>query len=181
MREAFISDIHFGSMDQDLVAWELALHILRADPPDLIFLGGDVMDFLNVSRYMKDPTWNFTLQDELDIGIHQLTRLREACPNSTIWLLPGNHDSPRMQKAIWSKIPELAGLRNLEYASLLQLKDMNIKCLEEGKPIKIGELWHLHGHEVLKSSRVNPAKGLLDALQGSAICVKNLINFQLIL
>lgn len=169
MTEAFISDIHFGTYDQDLVAWELCLETLRIDPVDLIFLGGDIFDFLNISRYLKDPTYNITFQEEIDAGEYQLERLRKVAPNSRIWLLPGNHDTPRLQKAIWSKIPELAGLRALRYENLIDFKSLDIECFPEGKPIKIGHLWHIHGHEVLRNARVNPAKAVLDVMQGNTI------------
>lgn len=76
IRIAQLSDVHFG--DENLSAVEAATAALRADPPDLVLITGDI------TRYAKT--------DELHAAKAWLDRLPRP------WLVtPGNHDAPYLQ------------------------------------------------------------------------------------
>jgi UDP-2,3-diacylglucosamine pyrophosphatase LpxH len=155
-REFFISDIHFPFHDE--AGWAVFLDAIKRVGPDLIFIGGDATDFYAISRFDRDPHRKLQLQAEIDVAVDRLTRLRMACPNTRIAYLMGNHDL-RLEKYLNSKAEELAGLR---------LKDNDIEYLPGGSKVKVGKLWHAHGHEIAGAG-ANVAKAKLHKFYANLI------------
>lgn len=73
MRIAHLSDIHFGGENVAAVAG--VAEMLRADPPDLTIISGDLTQFGEVKEFEAAAAWLKTLPDP-------------------ILVTPGNHDSP---------------------------------------------------------------------------------------
>src|SRR5438128_2520375 len=121
--EFYVSDVHFPY--EDKTAWNLAKQVLAALKPDILFLGGDIVDFYPVSRFDKDPARKRDLQKELDQTSEELTALREIAPNAEIIYEEGNHEH-RLIRTLWKKAEELAPLRSLALPELLSFKKLGI-------------------------------------------------------
>jgi UDP-2,3-diacylglucosamine pyrophosphatase LpxH len=154
--EAFLSDIHFPVHEQ--ATWNLTLRLLKKINPDVIFLGGDIFDMLPIGSYLKSPEKAIRLQEDLDIGIAELRRLRQSFPSAKIYFKCGNHET-RLTRFLFSRAAELAGLRKLHLRSLLDLDELDIEFIDNDEQFKIGELWHMHGNEIPVGS-VYPARNL---------------------
>ena len=168
MREVFLSDIHLGE-DEDLVAWEFALYVVGKLSPQMVFLGGDIVDCGPVSSYPRKPDPAGAFQAELDNASKHLTRLRKKVPSASILYLLGNHED-RLRRLLISKAPALWGLKSMSWSNLLNLDDLGIQLLPEGESYRVGKLHHIHGHELQGSSQVSPAYKLLQAINDSVIC-----------
>lgn len=155
--ELFMSDIHFPFHDKE--AWGLALRVLRKVQPDLIWLGGDIIDFYAVSHWERSPKRRTMLQDEIDVAVKELRKVRKAAPNARMVLQEGNHED-RLRRYLWGRAPELAGLAALELPKLLHFEKLGIEFIGHGNPTKVGHLWHIHGDEV-GGGYVNIARGKL--------------------
>ncbi len=154
--EAFLSDVHFPVHEQ--ATWNLSLRLCKKINPDIIFLGGDIMDNHVVSKYGHDPAYPFTIQDEIDVTICELTRLRRMFPRATIYYKEGNHEQ-RITKYTHSNAASLSSIKGIRLPALLKLDDLNIQWIPNEEKFKIGELWHMHGNEVSVGS-VYPARNM---------------------
>jgi predicted phosphodiesterase len=165
MLEIFLSDIHFPYEDKS--SWNLTLQVIKSLKPDLVFLGGDIVDFYSVSQYDKDPARKLSLQSDLDYTYEELTRLRKVAPNAKIVMLQGNHEH-RLDRFLNSKASELSSLNALKLENLLKLDSLKIQYIPNGTRVKIGKLWHLHGNEVAGAG-ANVAKAKFDRLGSNCI------------
>jgi predicted phosphodiesterase len=165
MRLAFLSDIHFGK-DEDLRAYRFAVSILKTLNLDKVFLGGDIFDHAAVSRYKKSLEVEGTLQEELDHGFVQLSRLRSAIPVETHFL-PGNHEK-RLVDYLSNNARAIGGLRALAYEKVYRLDELDIKFHPEGHPVKFGHLWLAHGHEFASGGQ-NPARTALNNVNSNVL------------
>jgi predicted phosphodiesterase len=165
MLECFLSDIHFPFHDP--AAWGLALKVVKKLRPELIWLGGDIVDFYAVSRYDKSPERKLRLQEELDVAHRELRRLRKSAPQARIVYQIGNHEE-RLTKYLWGKAPELASLRALSLPALLGFERLNIELITDHRPQPIGQLYHLHGH-LGPGGSVNAARGKANKFKDNVI------------
>lgn len=163
--EVFISDIHFPH--QDMQAWQVALNSIKVLKPDLIYLGGDIIDLNAVSKYPKRPVDTIQLQEELDVAYNELKRLRNIAPKTKIIYRAGNHED-RLIKYLINKAPELAALNDLSIPNLLKLKKLNIEYVANGTTERIGRLYHDHG-DLIKATSSNPARGIIEKTKESII------------
>lgn len=150
MLELHLTDIHFPYHEPK--AWEIVLRVAKAESPDIVWLGGDIVDFYQVSSFSKDPQRRLELQQDLDVAIHELGRLRKVCPRARIYYHEGNHEW-RLQKFLWDKASELSGLRGLKLSQLLDFRQLDIIHVSRGESRKIGELTHQHGDEQIKGGK----------------------------
>lgn len=118
-------DTHYPFHDPQAVAITEAL--VREVRPDLLVDMGDLLDCYTISRYSKDPSRKHDLQDEIDMGIAHLGRMREAAPRARRVLLDSNHFD-RLAKTIAgmsNEAREVARLRAfqgaLTWPNLLEL------------------------------------------------------------
>jgi predicted phosphodiesterase len=161
MLEIFLSDIHFPF--QDRAAWGLTLEVIKDLKPDLVFLGGDILDCYAVSKYDREPDRKLTLQQDLNYAYEEFTKIRKAVGKTAeIVYLEGNHEQ-RLTKFLRSKAEELSVLEALELKSLLKLNSLGIKWIPNGTRTRIGKLWHLHGNEI-GGGGANIAKAKFDRL-----------------
>lgn len=157
-RVAYLSDIHYPYHAPEAVG--LTIDLLGELAPQVVFFGGDIVDFYGVSSFLRDPQRRFSLQDELDLAKRELMRFRKACPKARFYFKEGNHER-RLQRYLYSTAPELARLRCLKLPELLSFDRLGVeRHIAEGERFKIGRLYYLHGHEFRLGS-VHPARTML--------------------
>lgn len=163
-KELFICDMHLPHADG--VSVNCALDYARECGVNKIVLGGDIVDFMSVSFWLRDPNER-DLQSEREIAIEFLSDLRNSFPNAEIYYLKGNHEK-RLETFIQSKAPEFWNMDELSISALLKLEANNIKYVDNeeqmrryGKPFAIGKLYHMHGHEIRSTfTPINVARNL---------------------
>jgi predicted phosphodiesterase len=107
-----IGDLHLPWHDPKVV--EIVLDVAKHEQVDEIVLNGDVVDFYNVSRYLKSSLdVQTTLEDELNAVKNFLIDLRKMFPDQKIMYIMGNHDA-RLDKHIIEKCPEFWNLFTLK-------------------------------------------------------------------
>src|SRR5271165_7217151 len=89
------NDIHFPYHDPTAI--ELAIEFAVWFKPHIIWLNGDIIDFYAISRFDKDPNRQLAMQDDIDMTIAFLGRLRGLFPDAEIIYREGNHEA-RLQK-----------------------------------------------------------------------------------
>lgn len=152
-----ISDIH--APYHDVVALEAALRYIKKQRPDGILLNGDIADFYSISRHQKNPTKR-DLKAELDSVRAILLHIRKRFPHCRIVFKQGNHEE-RWQHWLWNHAPEICDFPNMNLQNWFNLKELDIEYVDGKRPIMLGTLPVLHGHELPSgiASPVNPARG----------------------
>lgn len=150
----------------------LGLAVDKADEfdIDLVILNGDWADHFSISRWQKDPRQR-NFPEEIKTVVLSLEWIREVFPKARIVYKLGNHEE-RFQNYMELKAPELLGIPDFELYNVFKLKDYDIELVDEKKPIKLNELFVIHGHEYSFniSNPVNPARGLFLRAKVNAIC-----------
>ena len=150
-----ISDLHFPYQDNKAI--ESALNYGLDKKANCILINGDLIDFATISRHEKD--WRMrTVNEEFNAVRQFLVSLRKAFPNAKIVYKHGNHDE-RWEKYLYVKAPELFDVSDFQLEVLLKLGELKIETVKDKRPIKIGKLTALHGHELAGGAGgVNPAR-----------------------
>jgi len=163
----YLSDIHIPYHDPKAVS--LAVEVIRLLSPNIIFLGGDIIDFYPLSHFSKDPVRKQSLQYELDLT-HQFlaNKIRKHAPNARIFFQNGNHCA-RLTKYLWNHAEGLNSLRGLTVPELLQLSSLDIKWLSQEDKTYIGELGYFHGDEFASGGGVYPARNIFMKAPGNII------------
>ena len=125
----FLPDAHAPYHDERAV--ETALAFVRHYKPGVVFILGDWLDAYQLSRFDQRPDRRLELQNDIDACRGLLKKVRKSAPGAVVYYLRGNHER-RLQKYLWSKSPELSGLRALELPRLLTLSDYDIRYVERG-------------------------------------------------
>jgi UDP-2,3-diacylglucosamine pyrophosphatase LpxH len=121
------SDFHGRHVSR--FALSVFVDVARRVQPDVIVLNGDVVDFVDVSTWSKDPGSLLSLQDEIDfVNKYILSELRDACPKSQIDWVIGNHEY-RLVRYLSDTAPGLASLRCLQFENLLGVKEYKINLV----------------------------------------------------
>ena len=165
MVEIYLSDLHAPYHDK--AAWSLARKVISEIKPEMIFLGGDMIDCLSVSSYSKNPIHEGELQMELESTRKCLRQLRDLRPNAKMMFLEGNHED-RLRRYINQHAKAFASVSAISIDQLLTLEEFNIEYIPYKQPTQIGELWHIHGDEVAGGS-MNVARNIYLRLQASVI------------
>ena len=150
-----ISDLHFPYQDNKSI--ESALNYGLDKKVNCILINGDLIDFATISRHEKD--WRMrSVNQEFDAVRQFLVSLRKAFPQAKIVYKHGNHDE-RWEKYLYVKAPELFDVSDFQLEVLLKLGELKIETVKDKRPIKIGKLTALHGHELAGGAGgVNPAR-----------------------
>ena len=156
-RIGIISDLHIPYHSDQ--ACEAAVNKLLDNECDGLLINGDYCDFYAISRYQKDPEAR-SFGDELRMCREGLEWLRSQFPKARIVFKLGNHEE-RWDAFIWQRAPELYSVEACRIHELLKLSTMGIEIVADQRPIMLGKLPVLHGHELQKgiSAPVNPARG----------------------
>jgi predicted phosphodiesterase len=157
-RSLLLQDIHIPYHDN--AALNIAIEEGRRRKCDTIILNGDTADFYTVSDWERDPKHR-NFREEVESLKQFLGYLRGKFPKAEIWWKDGNHEE-RYWRYLRVKAPELWGIEEFSLRSVLHLDDYGVKYVGEMRPILLGKLFVLHGHEYRFpiSNPVNPARGL---------------------
>lgn len=163
-----LSDMHIPYHDRKVLA--TALEYGRRRKPDTVVLLGDVADHFACSFWQNDPRER-DFARERHMVMEFLSYLRELFPKAYVVYKLGNHED-RLERYMRVKAPELIGLECLEFPHLYNLPKLGISCIGDNRPIRIGKLNLIHGHEYkfAISNPVNPARGLYLRGKAHAIC-----------
>ena len=156
-RIGIISDVHVPYHSE--TAFAAAVEALKKESIDTLLINGDFADFYQVSKHQRDPNHR-RFSEELKSVVEGLEWLRHEFPKKRIVYKYGNHEE-RWDHFIWNRAPEIYDLANVRIDELTQCKRLGIETVGDQRPIMLGKLPVLHGHELGKSifSPVNPARG----------------------
>jgi predicted phosphodiesterase len=161
-----ISDVHIPYHDQDAVM--VALNYAASAGVDSVILNGDIIDFVHLSKFSKDPTKRNT-QFEIDMLYEFFCIIQAVLGDVKIFYKQGNHEF-RLENFLMIKAPELFGMEEFELPILAKFSDFGIEWIDKKRIILFDKLAVLHGHEFYGfSSAVNPARGLYLKSKKSAI------------
>jgi predicted phosphodiesterase len=162
-----LSDIHVPY--HNIQALTLALKYGLEHEVNTILLNGDIIDFYAISRFEKDPRKR-NFGHEVLMTRQFLATLRKLFPNAAIYYKCGNHDV-RYDHYIMRNAPDLLGMDEFNFESLMKLDELNITFIPDKQIIHAGNLTILHGHELGASvfSPVNIARGLFLRAKSDAL------------
>lgn len=153
-RVLIISDLHFPYQNNEAI--EVAINYGIEKDVNCVLINGDLFDFATISRHEKD--WKFRPAKEEIEAVNQFFEyLKDRLPNARIVFKCGNHDE-RFDKWMYHKAPEFLGIEEFTLAGYLRLAEKGIEYVTDKRPVKIGKLTVLHGHELNGSGGVNPAR-----------------------
>lgn len=150
-----ISDLHFPYQDNKAIT--AAIKYGLKEKVTCILINGDLLDFASISRHEKD--WRQrSVYEEFESVRNFLKMLRDKFPKAKIVFKEGNHDE-RWEKWLYVKAPELFDDPEYKLEVILRLGELKIDIVKDRRPVKIGKLTVLHGHEMAGTSGgVNPAR-----------------------
>lgn len=174
MKAAFLSDVHFPY--HGVKAWNLTLDILSHLEIDSIILGGDIIDFEPVSRFVEHPQRKLDLKPQIETSRRQLLRLRRAVGDIPITFMEGNHEY-RMARYLFQRAPELVGIDALSVQELLRLRDsdLDISWIDRTQVLNLGKLPVVHGDQI-RAGYVNTARSIYQKI-GSNLLVGHYHRF----
>lgn len=153
-RILILSDLHFPYQNNKAVT--VALDYGKDKKVDCILINGDLIDFANISRHEKD--WRHrNITHEFEAVKTFLKSLRSNFPKTKIVFKLGNHDE-RWEKFLYAKAPEIFDMPEFQLEVILRLGELKIDIVKDKRPILLGKLTVLHGHELMGMGGVNPAR-----------------------
>jgi len=154
-RTLIISDLHFPYQHNKSI--ELALDFGKQKKVDCILINGDLLDFATISRHEKDFRARSVVEEFESVRAF-LNALRKNFQKVKIVFKEGNHDE-RWEKWLYLKAPEIFDDIEFRLENRLGLGKLNIDIVKDKRPVKIGKLTVLHGHELAGGiGGVNPAR-----------------------
>lgn len=152
-----LSDVHVPYHSG--VAVKAAVEFLKTQSLAAILLNGDIADFYAISRYMKDPSKR-DFKGELEAVRAFLAWVRQTFPGIPIVLKEGNHEL-RWKHWLFQHASEISDDKRMSLSAWLDLDDHGITLVEDQRPVMLGKLPVLHGHELPKgmAAPVNVARG----------------------
>jgi predicted phosphodiesterase len=150
-----LSDLHFPYQDNKAI--DLAIKYGQKKQVTCVLINGDLLDMPQHSRHERD--WrNRSTKQEFDAVRQFLQYLRQEFPLARIIFKQGNHDE-RWEKWLYVKAPEIFDDKYFHLPQRLGFNELQIEEVKDKRPIKIGKLTVLHGHELSGGSGgVNPAR-----------------------
>ena len=100
--------------------------------PDVVYLNGDMLEAMEISRHPKIPGWTVPLQLEFDFVREMFTQIRRAGHNGDLIWGGGNHGIDRLAMYLTQVAKELAGLRTLRFDVLAGLNDLDVQLAQGG-------------------------------------------------
>jgi predicted phosphodiesterase len=153
-RILILSDLHFPYQNNKAIT--AALDYGKDKKVDCILINGDLIDFANISRHEKD--WRHrNITHEFEAVKTFLSSLRSNFPKTKIVYKLGNHDE-RWEKFLYAKAPEIFDMPEFQLEIILRLGELKIDIVKDKRPILLGKLTVLHGHELMGMGGVNPAR-----------------------
>lgn len=151
-----LSDLHFPYQNNKAIT--LALDYGKSKKVDCILINGDLIDFANISRHERDFRAR-SIAEEFDAVRMFLKSIRLHFPKTKIVFKYGNHDE-RWEKYLYSKASEIFDVNDFQLEVLLKLGELKIDVVKDKRPVKMGKLTALHGHELAGGGAggVNPSR-----------------------
>lgn len=152
-----LSDVHVPYHSEIAVA--AAIGYLKDQGLDALLLNGDIADFYAISRYMKDPKYR-DFKGELMAVRDFIAYLRQQFPGIPIVYKAGNHEE-RWQHWLWQHAAEISDDPRMSMGAWLELDKHGVELVEDKRPVMLGKLPVLHGHELPSgmAAPVNVARG----------------------
>ncbi len=168
LRALILADPHIPYYDKEGTI--CALKYGKEHNANMILLNGDIADFFAISSWEPDPRKRDFAQEIRDVKDF-LGVVRDTFPRARIIYKLGNHEE-RLIRYMRVKAPELLGLPEFEIDSVLGLADNDIQLVTDNRPIRLGDLNVIHGHEFkwAISNPVNPARGLFLRGKSHGVC-----------
>lgn len=178
----FGSDFHSDACDP--FALRVFVETCRMIQPDFICLGGDLVDFPQMSRHRKLPGhFCLSVNDEIQwVRANLFQSLRDACPEAQIDFIVGNHGL-RLCSFLADSAPQLADLPSLSFAELFALDEyqINLVCRSnflattaKARREDVLENWKVYGESLVAHHGTSCAKFSaqveLDRFQMSTVC-----------
>jgi predicted phosphodiesterase len=162
-----LSDIHVPY--HSISAITAAIEDGKRAGAKIVILNGDTVDCYSLSRFEKDPRRR-DLLGEVDAVKQLLDVIRKAFPDAEIVWKDGNHDE-RLAIYLCARVPEIIKLGLVNWPAILGFADRKITYVSEKRPIMLGKLPIMHGHEFPNgiSGPVNAARGLYLRAKASAM------------
>jgi predicted phosphodiesterase len=166
-RVGILSDCHVPYHSP--IAVGAAVAYLVEQEISALVLNGDIADFYSISRWTKDPAER-NLKAELDAIRAFLRMIRQQFPTQLIVYKSGNHEE-RWRHWLFQHAPEISDDSRMGLTAWLGLDDLGIYLIEDQRPIMVGKLPVLHGHERGKQNvaPVNQARGAFLRLNHTAL------------
>lgn len=138
--------------------------------PAVVLFDGDLADFWALSWWERDPRQR-DLAGEIQQTRDLLAVTRQVYPKARIILKIGNHDE-RWERYLSVKAPELLDVDDFQYESILRCDEQRIEVVRDRRPILLGKLFVVHGHEWRggATNPVNPARSLFLRAKTCAMC-----------
>lgn len=154
-RVGILSDTHVPYHDERAVA----AAVDHLEGIDALVLNGDIADFYAISRWVKDPSQR-DFKGELQAVRDFIAWLRGRFPRIPIVYKVGNHEE-RWTHWLWQHAPEISDEPMMSLSAWLKLDAHDVQLVEDQRPIMVGRLPVLHGHELPKglAAPVNVARG----------------------
>ena len=156
-RVGIISDVHVPYHSEIAVA--AAIGYLKEQNLSGLLLNGDIADFYAISRYMKDPAQR-DFKGELDAVREFIRWLRQEFPAIPIIYKTGNHED-RWKHWLYQHAAEISDDPRMSLCAWLNLDAQGVTMVDDQRPVMLGKLPVLHGHELPKgmAAPVNVARG----------------------
>lgn len=153
-----LSDVHVPYHSE--LAVKAAVDHLKDHGLDGLLLNGDIADFYSISRYMKDPKQR-NFKAELEAVRDFLSWLRQEFPSIPMVFKLGNHEE-RFAHWLFQHAPEISDAPIMSLGTWLNLDQLDITLVEDKRPVLLGKLPVLHGHELPHgmAAPVNIARGV---------------------
>lgn len=154
-----LADLHIPY--HSISALNCAIRYGKEHEINTIYLNGDVVDFHQLSRFVRDPRKR-SVKEELNSLKQFLDCLATEFPSAKIYYKEGNHEK-RYETYVKTKCAELLGIDEFELETSLGLPVRGIEMISDERVAMAGKLPILHGHEFQKGSTVsvNPARTAL--------------------
>lgn len=168
-RTLVISDIHLPY--HSIAALTACFNFAAKEEIDAVLINGDLLDFFQLSRFVKDPKMR-SIAHELLTFKQFFETLQSTFNKAKIHYKIGNHEE-RYEHFLWTKAGELEGVDEFKLDNIIKARAEGIEVISDKRIIKLGGLNVVHGHEFGGSifSPVNVARGLflrgkVSAMQG---------------
>jgi predicted phosphodiesterase len=137
---------------------QVQLQYAKKQHCDGVILLGDIVDFYNLSKFVKDPTARDTVGEVNATEQYLIAIIKYLKPKKIVYKC-GNHDE-RINTYLMSRAAELYGLPQVTIQSILKLEEKNIDFIPGNEMITFEKMAFAHGHEWGGGfySPVNPAR-----------------------
>jgi predicted phosphodiesterase len=165
-RGLIINDVHLPYHSE--AALTACFDFAVKEKPDFILINGDLLDFHQLSYFMKDPRKK-RFSEELDMLQNFISILDETF-NCKIYYKFGNHEE-RYDSFLFQKAHELVGVEEFSLENIIKSRVPGVEIIRDKRLVVIAGLPFIHGHEFGRAvfSPVNAARGLFLQAKNSAV------------